>query len=52
MNSFNTTVYAGAGNTSSGTTTAGAGGFGRPCVAGGKFVIANVITITMWSGFC
>ena len=44
----NITVYGGADTTTSGTPTSGAGGLCGPCGAGGKFAIANVITITIW----
>ena len=47
----NNTVYGGAVTATSGTNNAVAGIFGGPCGAGGKFAIANVITITIWRDF-
>ena len=48
----NNTVYGSAGITTNGTPIAGAGEFGGPCGSGGKFAIANVTTIKIWSYFC
>ena len=44
-------MYGGAVTTSKGVPTAGAGRCGGPFGAGGKFALANVITITIWRDF-